>query len=101
MSYVDSSLAVLILALWHIRWGRLPLIHSVHHSNWLSFSGGVAVAYVFETLLPKLGSAGIDFRAGADESRGAKTLRSVSHDEYLFIYRLTTINHLHPLFRLG
>jgi len=55
MSYVDSFLAVLILALWHILCGRLPLIHSVHHSNWLSFSGGVAVAYVFESLLPKLG----------------------------------------------
>ena len=55
MSSVDSCLAVLILALWHILCGRLPLIHSVHHSNWLSFSGGVAVAYVFESLLPKLG----------------------------------------------
>jgi hypothetical protein len=55
MSHVDSFLAVLILALWHILCGRLPLIHSVHHSNRLSFSGGVAVAYVFETLLPKLG----------------------------------------------
>ena len=55
MSYVGSFLAVLILAFWHILCGRLPLIHSVHHSNWLSFSGGVAVAYVFETLLPKLG----------------------------------------------
>jgi hypothetical protein len=55
VSYVDSFFALLILALWHILCGRLPLIHSVHHSNWLSFSGGVAVAYVFESLLPKLG----------------------------------------------
>lgn len=55
MSYFESFLAVLALALWHILCGRLPLIHSVRHSNWLSFSGGVAVAYVFETLLPKLG----------------------------------------------
>lgn len=55
MSHLDSFLAVLVLALWHILCGRLPLIHSVHHSNWLSFSGGVAVAYVFESLLPKLG----------------------------------------------
>jgi hypothetical protein len=53
--YLDSFLAVLILALWHIFCGRLPLIHSVRHSNWLSFSGGIAVAYVFESLLPKLG----------------------------------------------
>jgi len=46
---------VLILAFWHILCGRLPLIHSVHHGNWLSFSGGVAVAYGFESLLRKLG----------------------------------------------
>jgi hypothetical protein len=55
MSYVDSFLSVFALALLHILCGRLPLIHSVRHSNWLSFSGGVAVAYVFESLLPKLG----------------------------------------------
>jgi hypothetical protein len=55
MSYLDSFLAVIALALWHILCGRLPLIHSMRHSNWLSFSGGVAVAYVFESLLPKLG----------------------------------------------
>ena len=55
MSQIDSFLAVVVLALWHILCGRLPLIHSVRHSNWLSFSGGVAVAYVFESLLPKLG----------------------------------------------
>ena len=55
MAYLSSFLAVLTLALLHILCGRLPLIHSVRHSNWLSFSGGVAVAYVFESLLPKLG----------------------------------------------
>ena len=55
MLYVNSFLAVLALALLHILCGRLPLIHSVRHSNWLSFSGGIAVAYVFESLLPKLG----------------------------------------------
>jgi hypothetical protein len=55
MSYVDSFFSVLILVLFHILCGRLPLIHTVRHSNWLSFSGGVAVAYVFESLLPKLG----------------------------------------------
>ncbi len=55
MSYLDSFLAVTILAGWHVLCGRLPLIHRVGHSNWLSFSGGVAVAYVFESLLPKLG----------------------------------------------
>ncbi len=55
MPQIDSFLAVLVLALWHILCGRLPLIHRMEHSNWLSFSGGVAVAYVFESLLPKLG----------------------------------------------
>jgi hypothetical protein len=55
MFTLDSFLAVLFLASWHIYCGRLPLIHTVRHSNWLSFSGGIAVAYVFESLLPKLG----------------------------------------------
>jgi zinc transporter ZupT len=55
MPQVDSFLAVLALAVLHILCGEWRLIHSVHHSNWLSFSGGVAVAYVFESLLPKLG----------------------------------------------
>jgi hypothetical protein len=55
MPYIDSFLAILALAVLHILCRRMRIIHSVRHSNWLSFSGGVAVAYVFESLLPKLG----------------------------------------------
>ena len=54
MTYVDSFLAVLALAVLHILCGRFRIIHTDHHNNWLSFAGGVAVAYVFMGLLPIL-----------------------------------------------
>lgn len=54
VTYVDSLLAVLALAVLHILCGRFQIIHTDRHSNWLSFAGGVAVAYVFMGLLPKL-----------------------------------------------
>lgn len=71
MPYVNSFLAVLTLALLHILCGRLPLIHSVRHSNWLSFSGGVTVAYVFESLLPLwiLGFCSLTFLFSGGRSR--------------------------------
>ncbi len=50
----DSILAVLVLAALHVLCGRLRIIHQDDHSPWLSFAGGIAVAYVFMVLLPKL-----------------------------------------------
>ena len=54
MSLVDSMLAVLALAALHIFCVRLRVIRQKEHSPWLSLAGGVAVAYVFMVLLPKL-----------------------------------------------
>ena len=54
MPSVDSMLAVLILAALHVYCVRLKVIRQEEHSPWLSFAGGVAVAYVFVVLLPKL-----------------------------------------------
>jgi hypothetical protein len=54
VTYVDSFLAVLALGVLHILCGWFRIIHTDRHSNWLSFAGGVAVAYVFMGLLPKL-----------------------------------------------
>jgi hypothetical protein len=49
-----SILAMLVLAALHVLCGRLRIIHQDDHSPWLSFAGGIAVAYVFMVLLPKL-----------------------------------------------
>jgi hypothetical protein len=54
MHLVDSILALLALASLHVLCGRLRIIHQEEHSPWLSFAGGIAVAYVFMVLLPKL-----------------------------------------------
>ncbi|MBW1991106.1 MAG: hypothetical protein JRI59_03075 [Deltaproteobacteria bacterium] len=54
MFQLDPLLAVAVLAGLHIWCGRWRFIRSDRHSNWLSFSGGAAVAYVFMGLLPKL-----------------------------------------------
>jgi hypothetical protein len=54
MQLVDSLVAVLALAALHIYCLRLGIITQEDHSPWLSLAGGVAVAYVFMVLLPKL-----------------------------------------------
>jgi hypothetical protein len=54
MQPVYSMVAVLALAAVHIFCNRLSAIRQEEHSPWLSFAGGVAVAYVFMVLLPKL-----------------------------------------------
>lgn len=54
MSSLSSFIAACLLSLTHIFVGRLRFLRAQPHSAWLSFSGGVAVAYVFAYLLPKL-----------------------------------------------
>ncbi len=54
MPHLESLLAVLALAAVHILCGRWRIICTEHHSRWLSFASGVAVAYVFVGLLPKM-----------------------------------------------
>lgn len=54
MSPLSATLAV-GLAIVHVFAGRLRLLDRVPRSRWLSFAGGVSVAYVFVHLLPELG----------------------------------------------
>lgn len=49
-----STLAAFALALIHMFVGRMRFVRAVPRQWWLSFSGGVAVTYVFLLLLPKL-----------------------------------------------
>lgn len=51
---VASTLAALALAALHLLIPRLRFVRRVPRQWWLSFAGGVAVAYVFLLLLPKL-----------------------------------------------
>jgi zinc transporter ZupT len=45
---------VFTLACIHIFASKLPLLHEIPRSKWLSFAGGTTVAYVFMLLLPEL-----------------------------------------------
>ncbi|WP_226480697.1 universal stress protein [Natrinema amylolyticum] len=47
----------LALALVHLFAGRLGFSGPIPRSRWLSFAGGVSVAYVFVHLLPEVGAA--------------------------------------------
>ncbi|MFC6725906.1 hypothetical protein ACFQE1_16345, partial [Halobium palmae] len=47
--------AALALAATHLFAGKLPSLDRIPRSRWLSFGGGVSVAYVFVHLLPELG----------------------------------------------
>lgn len=53
MEAAPAALA-LLLALLHLFSGRLRFIRYLPRSRWLSFAGGVSVAYVFLHLLPEL-----------------------------------------------
>jgi zinc transporter ZupT len=50
-----STLFAFSLALLHLLVGRLRFLHRLPRDWWLAFAGGMAVAYVFLLLLPKLG----------------------------------------------
>lgn len=51
-----TILAVVVFALIHIFIRKFHFLHTSPHSAWLSFSGGVAISYVFIVVLPKLAS---------------------------------------------
>ena len=58
--------AATLLVLVHVHGGKLRLLDVVPRSGWLSFAGGLSIAYVFLHLLPELGAAQqqIDDRPG-------------------------------------
>ena len=51
-----SGGVVAVLAMVHLNAGRLRVLDRIPRSRWLSFAGGVSVAYVFVHLLPQLAS---------------------------------------------
>jgi zinc transporter ZupT len=55
----------------HLFVGRLRFLDVEPRSRWLSFAGGVAVAYVFLHILPELGAHGATFQRATGLARGA------------------------------
>ncbi|WP_247000188.1 hypothetical protein [Halosolutus gelatinilyticus] len=54
---VLAPLFAIGLALVHVFAGRLRFLNAIPRSRWLSFAGGVSVAYVFVHILPQVGAA--------------------------------------------
>lgn len=61
----SGALALAFCAI-HLFIGRLRFLHAEPRSRWLSFAGGVAVAYVFMHMLPELGEHGRTLARAAD-----------------------------------
>jgi hypothetical protein len=53
---IISLSAAVLLALVHLYGGKLKLLEIIPRRRWLSFAGGVSVAFVFIHLLPELAS---------------------------------------------
>jgi hypothetical protein len=52
---IHAFIAICILAYIHIFAGRIQFTGNIWHTRFLSMAGGVAVAYVFVELMPRLG----------------------------------------------
>ncbi len=72
---IEPAVAAVLLAGVHAFAGRLRLLEGLPRSRWLSFAGGVSVAYVFARLLPELGEA----QARLGESAGGFFARLDDH----------------------
>jgi hypothetical protein len=70
---------VLALALVHVFAGALPLGDGATRRRWVSFSGGIAIAYVFVEILPGLSRAqGVLGPARAGHEPGAEVAESLA-----------------------
>lgn len=74
---VVTGLAAALLALIHIYAGKLKFLKRTPRSNWLSFGGGVSVAYIFVHVLPDLGEAQENFQSQT------QVLSSIEHHIYI------------------
>lgn len=70
--------SAILLALAHLWAGRLRFLEGIPRSRWLSFAGGVSVAYVFLHILPELGSGQETF-----DKRSSGVLEALAHHTYL------------------
>jgi hypothetical protein len=79
---LNQPVPILIIAaglgLIHVFAGKLRFLHVVPRSRWLSFAGGISVAYVFIHLLPELKTFQDTLRAAADG-----VLSFLDHHAYL------------------
>src|SRR5918911_1584371 len=57
MMLLVSFVAIVLLVVFHLFYGKLRFLDGTPRSIWLSMAGGVSVAYVFVHLLPELGEA--------------------------------------------
>lgn len=74
---ITTGLAAALLALVHIYAGNFKFLKKTPRSRWLSFGGGVSVAYIFVHVLPDLGAAQEEFQAQT------QILSSVEHHIYI------------------
>lgn len=70
MFLLVSALTLAALALTHVFGGRLHVLDVVPRSRWLSFAGGISVAYVFLHLLPELAERQEAVAAAVGSARG-------------------------------
>lgn len=70
--------AGLALAATHLAAGRLRFFSVIPRTKWLSFAGGIAVAYVFAHLLPEISKAEAEFSK-------VDVLRPFEHFEWLVV----------------
>lgn len=72
-----AGLSALFLAFVHVIASRFKFLKRSPRSRWLSFSGGVSVAYVFIHILPDLSEAQSEFQATVD------LLSAIEHHVYV------------------
>lgn len=68
---ITTGACAIVLALVHLFVGKLTFLDVVPRSRWLSFAGGVAVAYVFLHILPELSVHQETFAEGLGVGEGA------------------------------
>jgi hypothetical protein len=82
----------MVLAVLHVFAGGLRVLRGVPRSRWLSFAGGVAVAYVFVHLLPEL-------QAGQEEIRRAGGLGMRWLENHVYVVALLGLSVFYGLER--
>jgi hypothetical protein len=85
-------LLALALAVSHLFAGALRFLRGVPRSRWLSFAGGVAVAYVFVHLLPEL-------QAGQEEIRQSGSLGVQWLEHHVYVVALLGLSIFYGLER--
>lgn len=92
-----SAIIAALFAAVHVAGGRLAFLTATPRSVWLSFAGGVAVAYVFVHLLPEL--AAYQDTVGARVQRGGGLLAAIEH--HIYVVALVGLASFYGLDRLA